>query len=180
MFGRPSSSKTTRKAVSRTRSALSLPLLFTCIGHCRSAAVMHCGTQYELHRWNRIKLITANVSFPPLHDVIRPTILTDRRQRAGSDTGDSLIDKCSSSEHLLPRAPFSSYVRMSLHNFQDCLSQTIHYYCTDPDVTWGRGRGCPLVVHYLADLQSGHGLRCYGNITRTLVTSLRPSRDMRT
>ena len=28
---------------------------------------------------------------------------------------------------------------------------------------WGRGRGCPLVVHYWADLQSRHGLRCYGN-----------------
>jgi len=40
--------------------------------------------------------------------------------------------------------------------------------------------GCPLVVHYWADLQSGHGLRCYGNITPTLVTSLRPSRDMTT
>jgi len=40
-------------------------------------------------------------------------------------------------------------------------------YCTDPDVTWGSGRGCPLVVHYWADLQSVHGLRCYGNITRT-------------
>jgi len=25
-----------------------------------------------------------------------------------------------------------------------------------------------------------HGLRCYGNITRTQVTSLRPSRDMTT
>ena len=50
----------------------------------------------------------------------------------------------------------------------------------DPDVTWGRCRGCPLVVHYWADLQSGHGLRCYVNITRTLVTSLRPSRDMTT
>ena len=22
------------------------------------------------------------------------------------------------------------------------------HYCTDPDVTWGRSRGCPLVVHY--------------------------------
>ena len=31
------------------------------------------------------------------------------------------------------------------------------------DVTWGSGRGCPLVVHYWADLQSVHGLRCYGN-----------------
>jgi len=43
------------------------------------------------------------------------------------------------------------------------------YYCTDPDVTWGRGRGCPLVVHYWADLQSVHRLRCYGIIKRTLV-----------
>jgi len=31
----------------------------------------------------------------------------------------------------------------------------------------GSGRGCPLVVHYWADLQSVHGLRCYGNIMRT-------------
>jgi len=60
-----------------------------------------------------------------------------------------------------------------------CLSAAVRpHYCTDPDVTWGCGRGCPLVVHYWADLQSVHGLRCYGNITRTLVTSLRPSRDM--
>jgi len=57
-----------------------------------------------------------------------------------------------------------------------CLSAAVRpHYCTDPDVTWGHGRGCPLVVHYWADLQSGHGLRCYGNITRTLVTSLRPT-----
>jgi len=34
-------------------------------------------------------------------------------------------------------------------------------------ITWGSGRGCPLVVHQWADLQSVHGLRCYGNITRT-------------
>ena len=62
-----------------------------------------------------------------------------------------------------------------------CLSAAVRpHYCTDPDVTWGRGRGCPVVVHYWAALQSGHGLRCYGNITRTLVTSLRPFRDMTT
>ena len=62
-----------------------------------------------------------------------------------------------------------------------CLSAAVcpHYY-TDPGVTWGHGRGCPLVVHHSADLQSGHGLRCYGNITRTLVTSLCPSSDMTT
>jgi len=39
-------------------------------------------------------------------------------------------------------------------------------YCTDLDVTWGSGRGCPLVVHYWADLQSVHWLRCYDNIKR--------------
>ena len=51
-----------------------------------------------------------------------------------------------------------------------CLSAAAcPYYCTDPDVTWGRGRGCPIVVHYWADLQSVHGLCCYGNITRNLV-----------
>jgi len=62
-----------------------------------------------------------------------------------------------------------------------CLSAAVRpHYCTDPDVTWRRGTGCPLVVHYWADLQSVHRLRCYGNITRTLVTSLRPSRDMTT
>ena len=46
-----------------------------------------------------------------------------------------------------------------------CLSAVVRpHYCTDPDVTWGRGRGCHLVVHYLADLQSVHGCRCYDNI----------------
>ena len=52
-----------------------------------------------------------------------------------------------------------------------CLSAAIRpHYCTDPDVTWGHGRGCPLVVHCWADFQSGHGLHCCGNIMRTLVT----------
>ena len=51
-----------------------------------------------------------------------------------------------------------------------CLSAAVRqHYCTDPDVTWGRRRGCPLVVHYWADLQSVHRLRSYGNTTRTLV-----------
>jgi len=36
-----------------------------------------------------------------------------------------------------------------------------------PECNLGSGRGCPLVVHYWADLQSVHGLHCYGNITRT-------------
>ena len=36
-----------------------------------------------------------------------------------------------------------------------------------PGCNSGSGRGCPLVVHCWADLQSVQGLRCYGNITRT-------------
>ena len=49
-----------------------------------------------------------------------------------------------------------------------CLSMAAClHYCMDPGVTWGSGRGCPVVVQYWADLQSGHGLRCCGNITRT-------------
>ena len=36
-----------------------------------------------------------------------------------------------------------------------CLSEaTCPHYCTEPDVTWGSGRGCLLVVHYWAHLQS--------------------------
>jgi len=49
-----------------------------------------------------------------------------------------------------------------------CLSAAAClHYCTHPDVTWRSGKGCPLVVHYWADLQSVHGSRCYGNITQT-------------
>jgi len=45
-----------------------------------------------------------------------------------------------------------------------CLSMAAClHYCMDLDVTWGSGGGCPLVVHCWADLQSVHGLRCYGN-----------------
>ena len=60
-----------------------------------------------------------------------------------------------------------------------CLSLAVlPHYGTDPDVTWGNGRGCPLVVHYLADLQWVHGFRCYDNLAlnakcqRVLVYSL--------
>jgi len=50
-----------------------------------------------------------------------------------------------------------------------CLSAaTCLHYCTHPDVTWGSGRRCPLVVHYWADLQSVHRLTCYGNIMQNV------------
>jgi len=60
-----------------------------------------------------------------------------------------------------PREMYCGHARLCL---SVCLSATAcPHYCTDPDVTWGSGRGCPLVVHYWADLQSVHALRCYGN-----------------
>ena len=31
-------------------------------------------------------------------------------------------------------------------------------------ITWGNGKGCPVVVYYLTDLQSLHGFRCNDNI----------------
>ena len=66
-----------------------------------------------------------------------------------------------------PREMYCGHARLCV-----CLSAAAClHHCTDPDVTWGSGRGCPLVVHYRADLQSVHWLRCYGNVTRTLVTS---------
>jgi len=37
-------------------------------------------------------------------------------------------------------------------------------YCTDPDVSYGNGRGFPLDVHCWADLRSVHGFRCYDNV----------------
>jgi len=46
-----------------------------------------------------------------------------------------------------------------------CLSlATFPRGCMEPDVIWGNGRVCPLVVHYWADLQSVHGFCCYVNI----------------
>jgi len=39
-----------------------------------------------------------------------------------------------------------------------CLSlAAFPHCCKDPDITWGNGRACPLVVHYWVDLQSVHG-----------------------
>jgi len=46
-----------------------------------------------------------------------------------------------------------------------CLSLvTFPHYCTDSDVTWRNGSGCPLVVHCWADLQLVHGFHCCDNI----------------
>jgi len=54
-----------------------------------------------------------------------------------------------------------------------CLSlAAFPQYCTDPDVTWRNGRGCPLVAHYWADLQSVHEFRCYDNIHVCKLTDL--------
>ena len=45
------------------------------------------------------------------------------------------------------------------------VSRRIPTLLHGPGCNLGNGRGCPLVVHYWADLQSVHGFRCYDNIT---------------
>jgi len=46
-----------------------------------------------------------------------------------------------------------------------CLSlAAFPHYCMETDVTWVNDRGCPLVVHCWADLQSVHWFHCYENI----------------
>jgi len=52
------------------------------------------------------------------------------------------------------------------------------HYCTDPDVSWVNGRGCPLVVHCWADLQSVHGFRCYDNSAEREMSASACTRSM--
>jgi len=48
-----------------------------------------------------------------------------------------------------PREMYCGHARLCVLSV--CLSAAAcPHYCTDPDVTWGSGRGCPLVVHYWA------------------------------
>jgi len=68
--------------------------------------------------------------------------------------------------HSLSRGKmYSGHVRLCLSVcVSDSLSlATFPHYFTDPDVSCGNGRGCPLVVHFWADLQLVHGFRCYDN-----------------
>jgi len=45
-----------------------------------------------------------------------------------------------------------------------CPSPHFHTTAWTLDVSWGNGRGCPLVVQYWSDLQSVHGFHCNDNI----------------
>jgi len=52
-----------------------------------------------------------------------------------------------------------------------CLSAAAcPHYCTDPDVTWESGRGCPLVVQYWRI--TGFTIMCYTNLLLTLTLTL--------
>jgi len=51
---------------------------------------------------------------------------------------------------------FIGGVRLCLSVLRSRSIPTLPQVCTDPDVTWGNGSGCSLVVHYWADLQSVH------------------------
>ena len=69
--------------------------------------------------------------------------------------------------HYIPRESYTTrnvYWSRASVCVSICLSAAAcPHYCTDPGVTLGM-LGVTLVVHYWADLQSVHGLRCYNNI----------------
>jgi len=62
------------------------------------------------------------------------------------------------------RQIYSGHVRLCVCLYVCLFLAVFPHYCTDPGVSRGNGRGCPLVVHYWANLQSVHGYRCYDNI----------------
>jgi len=72
-----------------------------------------------------------------------------------------------------PREMYCGHVRLCVCQSVRLSAAVCPHYCTDPDVTLGSGSGCPLVVHYWADLQSVHGLRCYGNTMEMRVRAQR-------
>jgi len=45
-----------------------------------------------------------------------------------------------------------------------CTFRRIPTLLHGPGCKLGNGKGCPVVVHYWADLQSVHGFRCYDNV----------------
>jgi len=62
-----------------------------------------------------------------------------------------------------------------------CLSlAAFSHYCTDPDsgCNLGNGSGCPVVVHYWAELESVHGFRCYDNSTEREMSASASTRSM--
>jgi len=75
---------------------------------------------------------------------------------------------------LIGRTLASSVMYIGYSHLCVCLSlATFPQYCTDPDVSWGDGRGYPLVVHYWADLALVLWFCCYDSVTLCLsVTSI--------
>ena len=72
------------------------------------------------------------------------------------------VKQCLFADPKVLRVNVHVNIDSSTHSVYMCLFAAVRSdYCTDPDVTSGHGRGCPLVVLYWADLQSVHGLRCY-------------------
>jgi len=86
-----------------------------------------------------------NIRISP--NFMKPPIITFRVRRSGGEM-------------------YSGHGRLCV---RVCLSvpRRIPTLLHGPGVTWENGSGCPLVVHYWADLQSLHGFRCYENIART-------------
>jgi len=122
----------------------------TCACVCHITNLMHRLMQ-QLRRISRLPAVPqwsiAAVAclftvYARVYDLLRVTTFRVRHSRGEVYIGHGRLRVC-------------VYVCLSLAAFP--------HYCTDPGVTWGNGRGYPLVVHYWADLQSVHGFRCYDN-----------------
>ena len=62
----------------------------------------------------------------------------------------------------IPQVMYCSHARLCVC-LSVCVPVCVSVRGRMPTLTSGSGMGCPLVVHYWADLQSVHGLCCYGN-----------------
>ena len=121
------------------------------------------GPSSPIESVQRAGFICANAFFPLLNQQRWNTELHSNRHAAASDTIVTFCVRCSRAEMYI------GHGRLCV-----CLSlDAFPHYCTDPDVSWGNGMiGCPLVVHYWADLQSVHGFRWYDNIALNANASL--------
>jgi len=136
-----------------THTALSTSPKACCnLGKLKIQIFCRCGRKRNqialfIHKFYYFPILIANKIFHVTVPLVIMTFCVSRRRRKMC-CGHALLCVC-----VCVCVSVGLSVCLSV-----CLSAAVRpHYCTDPDVTWRRGRGCPLVVHYWADLQSGHG-----------------------
>ena len=93
-------------------------------------------------------------------------IVTDRFSCSESRDKLAIIDYISR-ESYRRREMYTGHARLSCVSVCLSVPRRIPTLLHGSGCNFGNGSGCPLVVHYWADLQSMHGPRCYDNIAQT-------------